>query len=142
MSTPDRNRDRESDRQAVDDDARINELVNERVTARLAEITRQQDEQQQRTDHVRSANDHETRHQQHAGRPSAGPSADDIARTLADALTSRHQISLAETVFLEEYLQQEDQQRQCQRQRVVMVVLYCSKSRGVLPGPCRRTTEI
>ncbi|CAB1100270.1 unnamed protein product [Ectocarpus sp. CCAP 1310/34] len=81
----------------LDDDARINELVNESVAARLAEITRQQDEQQQRTDHVRSGNDHETRHQQHAGRPSAGPSADDIARTLANALTSRLQISPADT---------------------------------------------
>ena len=93
MSTPDRNRDRDSDRQAEDEDARINELVNERVAARLAEITRQQDEQQQRTDHVRSGNDHETRHQQHAGRPSASPSTDDIARTLAAALTGRLQIS-------------------------------------------------
>lgn len=70
MSTPDRNRDRDSDRQAEDEDARISELVNERVAARLAEIDRQQDEQQRRTDHVRSGNDHETRHQQDAGRPS------------------------------------------------------------------------
>ncbi|CAB1100273.1 unnamed protein product [Ectocarpus sp. CCAP 1310/34] len=84
-------------RRAEDEDARINELVEMRVQQRLADMRRQQDEEEQRTENVRTGSEHETRHQQQAGRPSANPAVDDIARTLADALTSRLQISPADT---------------------------------------------
>lgn len=89
MSTTEQ--DRES-AQLAEEDARINELVNQRVEAKLAEISRQRAEER-RTDDVRTGREHEDRHQQQAGRPSANPAVDDNARTLADALTGRLHVS-------------------------------------------------
>ena len=78
--------------QEQEEEARINELVTKRVEKKLAELSRQRAEERE-ADDLRSGREHEDRHQRHPGRPSPNPTTEEIARTLADALTGRLHVS-------------------------------------------------